>query len=51
MYGRYNTHYFCSICRTWYPHEDGNICPDCNQPMRSRPRDARWREKHRAKYP
>ena len=51
MYGRYKTHYFCSICQTWLPHEVGNICPDCNLQMRSRPRDARAREKFLAKHP
>ena len=51
MYGRYNTHFFCSLCRNWYPREGGNVCPICNRVMRSRPKDSRQKELFLIKYP
>jgi len=51
MFSKYPTHYLCSPCQTWHHREGGNICPDCNRPMRDSPRDPRMKERFRAKYP
>ena len=51
MYEKYNTHYFCSRCDIWHPHEVDIICPDCNHAMRSTPRNRKLRERFRVKYP